>query len=99
MSITREREAELLARLEKAGGLPPLPRPKVVVRDDQVKRDADVHVSRADPNAESGDRVVKVRAEDLFGKRSLMPEAKQVLGVDEGYVDGRLTLAGVSDLV
>ena len=43
-----------------------LPKPKVVTRDDLgTIRDADVHVSRADPNTASGqDKVVEVRRPD-----------------------------------
>jgi hypothetical protein len=43
-----------------------LPKPKVVTRDDLGNiRDADVHVSRADPNSASGqDKVVEVRRPD-----------------------------------
>jgi hypothetical protein len=43
-----------------------LPKPKVVTRDDLGNiRDADVHVSRADPNTASGqDKVVAVRRPD-----------------------------------
>src|SRR5262245_16705391 len=75
MSITPEREAELLTQLEEAGGLGPLPKPKVVARDGVVKRSAKVWVSRADPNADGSNRIVE-------------------LGVDEGFVDGRLTIVG-----
>jgi len=46
-------------------GPPPMPKPKVVVRDDLgTVRDADVHVSRADPNADGTDKVVPVRRPD-----------------------------------
>jgi hypothetical protein len=42
-----------------------LPRPKVVTRDDLgTIRDADVHVSRADPNTGGKDKVVEVRRPD-----------------------------------
>jgi hypothetical protein len=41
-------------------------KPKVVVKDEEVVRDADPHVSRADPNyAESDDGVVRVRRNDF----------------------------------
>src|SRR5262249_9544166 len=103
MALTPEEEAELWVELENEFGRPAIPRPKVVVRDDRVKRDADVHVSRADPNAKCmavhGDRLVEVRVKDIFGKRPLTPEAKRVLGVDEGYVDGRLAIVGYWKLV
>lgn len=65
--ITPERKAELEAELDELFGLvPTLPKPKVITRDDRgTIRDADVHVSRADPNAaEDADRVVQVRRDD-----------------------------------
>src|SRR5262245_28391116 len=101
MALTPEREAELRAEMEEAGVLSPnLPRPKVVVRDDRVKRDADVHVSRADPNAVDGDRVVEVRVD--FARQfaaALVSEAQRTLGVDEGWVDGRRVVRGYWTLV
>jgi hypothetical protein len=46
--MTPERKAELEAELDALLGPPPLPKPKVVVSDGVVIRDADVHVSPAD---------------------------------------------------
>ena len=96
MPITPEREAELLSRLDEAGALPPLAKPKVVVRDDVVKRDANVRVSRADPNATAdNDRLVEVRVKDLFA----VPKAQRMLGVDEALVGGRTVMKGYWTLV
>jgi hypothetical protein len=61
--MTPERKAELWAKFDREWG-PRKPRPKVVVRDDVVRRDADVHVSRGDPNAAGTARQVPVRAPD-----------------------------------
>jgi hypothetical protein len=62
MSVTPERKAELIAMLEEIIGPTTPPKPKVVTRDDQVIRDADPHVSRADPNYPGSDKgVVRVR--------------------------------------
>jgi hypothetical protein len=67
MTLTPERKAELWAELwEDLLGPMPMPKPKVVTRDDLgTIRDADVHVSRADPNA-TGDqhRTIAVRRPD-----------------------------------
>lgn len=53
---------KLLAELEEIVGLKPMPKPKVVARNDLGEiRDADVHVSRADPNASGKAEVVNVR--------------------------------------
>jgi hypothetical protein len=62
MALTREQETLIFELL----GMNVLPRPKVVTRDDLgTIRDADVHVSRADPNTASGqDKVVEVRRPD-----------------------------------
>jgi hypothetical protein len=62
MVLTREQETLIFELL----GMNVLPRPKVVTRDDLgTIRDADVHVSRADPNTASGqDKVVEVRRPD-----------------------------------
>lgn len=63
MAITPEREAEIWAELDAEFGTGPRQaRPKVVVAEGRSVRDADVVVSRADPNwpqAEAG--VVAVR--------------------------------------
>jgi len=55
---------QLKAWLDELEGIRP-PKPKAVVVEDQVVRDANSHVSRADPNyAASDDGVVKVRRRD-----------------------------------
>jgi|SRR6516162_5697760 len=65
MAVTPERKAELIAALEELIGPRPMPKPKVVIRDDDIVRDADPHVSRADPNyVESEQGVVRVRRSD-----------------------------------
>ena len=64
--MTPERKAEIEARLEAIIGPMPRPKPKVISRDDVgVIRDADVHVSRADPNATGEAEVVSVRRDDF----------------------------------
>jgi hypothetical protein len=64
-ALTPERKAEIRAIVDEIVGPTPMPRPKVVARNDLgTVRDADVHVSRADPNAPGGDRVVEVRRQD-----------------------------------
>jgi hypothetical protein len=62
MTVTPERRAELYAMFDEIVGNR-RPKPKVVARDDiGTVRDADVHVSRADPNAARGvAEVVTVR--------------------------------------
>src|SRR6516162_9705414 len=68
MVVSPERTAELVALLEKALGLTPRPRakPRAVVDDGEVVRDADVRVSPADPNyRESDEGVVRVRRSDF----------------------------------
>jgi hypothetical protein len=67
--MTPERKAEVDAEaeriLEEVLGPLPMPKPNVVTRDDLgTVRDADVHVSRADPNADGTDKVVPVRRPD-----------------------------------
>ena len=64
MALTPERKAQLYAELDKIIGLTALPRPKVVTQDGVTIRDADVQVSRADPNARGADRIVEVRRDD-----------------------------------
>jgi hypothetical protein len=62
--ISPEQEAELDAELLALFGPPPRPpKPKVVVSDGVVVRDADVVVSAKDPNAGRGE-VVAVRRPD-----------------------------------
>ena len=66
MAVTPERKAELIAQLEEIIGPTPMERPKVVTRDSEVIRDADPHVSKADPNyARSNEGVVRVRRKDF----------------------------------
>jgi hypothetical protein len=65
--LTPERKAEIRAIVENCVGRFRMPRPKVVTRNDVgTIRDADVHVSRADPNAKASgqDKVVEVRRPD-----------------------------------
>ncbi len=62
MALTPEQEAEIERDVEEIIGRRPLPKPKVVARNDLGPiRDADVHVSRADPNSGGEARVVQVR--------------------------------------
>jgi hypothetical protein len=66
MAVTPERKAELIAALEELIGPRPMPRPKVVTRDNDVVRDADSHVSRVDPNYASSEQgAVRVRRSDF----------------------------------
>jgi hypothetical protein len=66
MAVTPERKAELIAALEELIGQRPMPRPKVVTRDNDVVRDADSHVSRVDPNYASSEQgAVRVRRSDF----------------------------------
>lgn len=64
--LTPQEEAEIDANLERLWGPIPIPKPKVVKREDipEPVRDADVHVSKADVNTEGTDRVVEVRRPD-----------------------------------
>ena len=63
MAVTPERKAELIAQLEEIIGPTQMPRPKVVTKDADVVRDADPHVSRADPNYPGSDGgVVRVQS-------------------------------------
>ena len=56
---------QIEAWLDELEGIRP-PKPKAVVVEDQVVRDADPHVSRADPNyPESDEGVVRVRRSDF----------------------------------
>jgi hypothetical protein len=64
MSVTPERKAEIEAMLDEFFGPVPLPKPKAVVVEDKVVRDADVHISRADANAAGVDEVLEVRRAD-----------------------------------
>jgi hypothetical protein len=64
MAVTPERKAELIAALEELIGPRPMPKPKVVIRDDDIVRDADPHVSRADPNYVESEERLRRRALD-----------------------------------
>jgi hypothetical protein len=65
MTVTPERKAELIAQLEEIIGHKRI-RPKVVASETNVVRDADVKVSKADPNyAKSEKGVVRVRRSDF----------------------------------
>ena len=80
MTVSPERTAELVAMLEKALGLTPKlkPKPKAVVDDGEVVRDADVRVSPADPNYRGSDSgVVKVRRSDFVSVNIPLWEAQQ----------------------
>jgi hypothetical protein len=67
MAITPERRAELKAMIEEAigGPLPRVTRPKVVASkiegESEIVRDADVKVSRIDPNHDGDRGEVSVR--------------------------------------
>jgi hypothetical protein len=65
-TMTPERKAALEAELDALLGPPPLPKPKVVVCDGVVVRDADVRVSPADHRNSQYGRVetVQVRRAD-----------------------------------
>jgi len=80
MAVSPERTAELVALLEKALGLTPRPRPKpkFVVNEEEVVRDADVRVSPSDPNYRGSDEgVVKVRRSDFVRINMEVWEAQQ----------------------
>jgi len=78
MTVTPERKAELIAALEELIGPKRMERPKVVIRDADVVRDADPHVSRADPNyARSDGGVVRVRRNDFVRINMELYEAQQ----------------------
>jgi hypothetical protein len=68
MAMTRQEEAEVRAEVRKffdeLCGTARLPRPRVVIREGGPVRDADVHVSRDDPNGGGRDTVVRVRRPD-----------------------------------
>jgi hypothetical protein len=69
--MTPERKAQIMRELEPILGPPPVPKPKVVTRDGVgTIRDADVHISRADPNAIDGqERKVEVRRPEYEWER------------------------------
>jgi hypothetical protein len=80
MSVDPKKTAELVALLERALGLTPRPkpRPKAVVDEGEVVRDADVRVSPADPNYRGSDEgVVRVRRNDFVTINMELYEAQQ----------------------
>ena len=82
MAVSPERTAELVALLEKALGLTPRPRPKpkAVVDDGEVVRDADVRVSPSDPNYRGSDEgIVRVRRRDFVTINMELYEEQQRL--------------------
>ena len=78
MTVTPERKAELIAALEDLIGPRRMSKPKVVVSESEVVRDAEPHVSRADPNyARSDGGVVRVRRSDFVTIKMELWEAQQ----------------------
>jgi len=78
MAVTPERKAELIAALEELIGPKRMERPKVVASESEVVRDAEPHVSRADPNyAQSEGGVVRVRRSDFVTINMELWEAQQ----------------------
>jgi|SRR5215831_2811917 len=72
---TQEQEVE--AWLEEIEGIKP-PKPKTVVNDGEVVRDADPRVSRVDPNYPTSDEgVVRVRRSDFVTINMGLWEAQQ----------------------
>jgi len=63
--VTPERKAEIEATLEEILGPKPLPKLRVIARQNEgTIRDADVHLSRADLNAHGEAVIVSVRRPD-----------------------------------
>jgi hypothetical protein len=78
MTVTPERKAELIAALEELIGPKRMARPKVIANEGEVVRDAEPHVSRADPNYNrSDDGVVRVRRNDFVKINMELWEAQQ----------------------
>jgi hypothetical protein len=78
MTVSPERKAELIAALEELIGPKPMPKPKVIATEEGVIRDADPHVSRADPNYGSSDEgVVRVRRSEFVRINMELYEAQQ----------------------
>src|SRR5262249_24462511 len=76
MSVDPRKTAELVALMEKALGL--TPKPKAVVNDGEIVRDANVRVSPADPNYRGSDEgVVSVRRNDFVRINMELWEAQQ----------------------
>jgi hypothetical protein len=77
MAVTPERKAELIAELEEIIGHR-MDRPKVVASETEVVRDADVRVSRADPNyPKSQEGMIRVRRNDFVTIRMDLWEEQQ----------------------
>ena len=77
MAVTPERKAELIAELEEIIGHR-MSKPKVVASETNVVRDADVKVSKADPNyPKSEEGVVRVRRNDFVTVRIDLWEEQQ----------------------
>ena len=90
MSITPQRLAEIKADLEETlGPLNPQTKPKVVTKDAEPIRDADVHVSRADKNAKGVDEVVQVRRPDYVTINMKAYEEQQQLKAEWKEEDRR----------
>jgi len=80
MAVSPERVAEIVALLEKALGLnpKPKPKPKVVTSEAAIVRDADVLVSKSDPNYPGSDEgVIRVRRTDFVTLRMDLYEEQQ----------------------
>jgi len=80
MAVAPERVAEIVALLEQALGLTPKPKPKpkVVTSAAKVVRDADVLVSKSDPNYPGSDEgVIRVRRSDFVTLRIDLYEEQQ----------------------
>ena len=74
---------QLEAWLDEIEGISP-PKPKAVVVEDQVVRDADPYVSRADPNSPGSDGgVVRVRRKDWVTVNMGLYEAQQRQRVED----------------
>jgi hypothetical protein len=80
MSVDPKKTEELVALMERALGLTPkpTPKPKAVVDEGEVVRDADVRVSPADPNYRGSEEgVVRVRRKDFVTINMELWEAQQ----------------------
>jgi hypothetical protein len=80
MAVSPERVAEIVGLLEQALGLTPKPKPKpkVVTSEAKVVRDADVLVSKSDPNYPGSDEgVIRVRRTDFVTLRMDLYEEQQ----------------------
>lgn len=85
MSVSPERTAELVAALEKLLGLTPKgeDRPKAVIRDGEIVRDAIVRVGPDDPNYAGSDKgVVTVKRSDFVTVNMAAYEAQQQIKLE-----------------